>query len=146
MIELRYPDHEILQRKLAGANQLFDPFRKKWVARTPEEWVRQQFLQLLTKGHHYPASLVAVERAIKLGGLTKRFDILVYDPSHSPWMMVECKSSTIELSENVLEQLLRYNISLPVPYLLITNGLYCMGWKRTEKGLVSLDKIPSIGE
>jgi hypothetical protein len=144
MIELAYPDLEIPQRILAGSCQLFDPIRKKWVARTPEEWVRQQFLQLLTKGHNYPSALVAVEKAIKLGGLTKRFDILVYDQFHSPWMMVECKSSEVTLNETVLEQLLRYNISVPVPYLLITNGPFCMGWKRTEKGLISLDKIPSM--
>lgn len=142
MIELLYPELDIPQRLIAGSSQLFDPFRKKWVARTPEEWVRQHFLHLLIKKHLYPASLMAVEKSIKLGSLTKRFDILVYNKLHHPWMMVECKSSQVALSDSVLEQLLRYNISVPVTYLLITNGPYCMGWKRTEKGLISLDKIP----
>ena len=146
MIELHYPDGDLSQRLMGGASQLFDPLRKKWVARTPEEWVRQQFLQLLMEQHQYPPSLIAVEKSIKLGSLTKRFDILVYDKIHKPWMMVECKSSDVTLNESVLDQLLRYNISLPVPYLLITNGPYCMGWERTEKGLQSLHKIPSFGE
>jgi hypothetical protein len=146
MIELHYPDSEIPQRLEAGASQLFDPLRKKWVARTPEEWVRQHFLQLLIKHHQYPPSLIAIERSIKLGSLTKRFDILIYNKVHKPWMMVECKSSDVTLNESVLDQLLRYNLSVPVPYLLITNGPFCMGWKRTEKGLLSLDKIPAFGE
>lgn len=146
MIELHYPDSDIPQRLEAGASQLFDPFRKKWVARTPEEWVRQHFLQLLIKTHQYPSSLVAVEKSIKLGSLTKRFDILVYDKRHQPWMMVECKSSEVTLNDSVLQQLLRYNISMPVSYLLITNGPFCMGWERTEKGLLSLDKLPLFGE
>lgn len=146
MIELIYPDVELPQRTGEGSSQLFDPIRKKWVARTPEEWVRQQFLQLLIQVHRYPAGLVAVEKAIKLGSLTKRFDILVYDRSHQPWMMVECKSSEVMLTNEVLEQLLRYNLTLPVPYLFITNGPHCMGWQRAEKGLVPLQKIPSFQE
>lgn len=61
-------------------------------------------------------------------------------------MMVECKSSEVTLNDSVLQQLLRYNISMPVSYLLITNGPFCMGWERTEKGLLSLDKLPLFGE
>lgn len=146
MIELVYPAIEIPQRTNAGTSQLFDPVRKKWVARTPEEWVRQHFLQLLIREYNYPPSLLAVEKAIKLGSLTKRFDILVYDRSHHPWMMIECKSSDVMLSDAVLDQLLRYNMSIPVSFLLITNGPFCMGWERKEKGLVSLHKIPFLEE
>lgn len=142
MIELCYPESTVAQRKQDGIAQLFDPLRKKWVARTPEEWVRQQFLQLLTTSQGFPSALIAVEKSLLLGTLTKRFDILVYDQEHRPWMMVECKAPEVVLTSSVLEQLLRYNMSIPVRYLLITNGLYCMGWERTEKGLLALDKIP----
>jgi hypothetical protein len=144
MIELQYPDQELIQRVQLGQAQLFDPIRQKWVARTPEEWVRQQFLQLLISTHAYPKTLIAVEKSIALGSLTKRFDILVYDRTHQPWMMVECKSAEVALDESVLHQLLRYNSSVPVRYLLITNGPFCLGWERTEKGLIQMDKIPSF--
>lgn len=143
MIELCYPEKPIAERKQGDRMQLFDPLRKKWISRTPEEWVRQQFLQLLLVNHGYPPARIAVEKSLKLGVLTKRFDILVYDQSHRPWMMIECKAPKVALTTSVLEQLLRYNISLPVRYLIITNGPLAFGWERTEKGLVSLDKIPA---
>lgn len=142
MIELCYPEQSIAERQQDGIAQLFDPFRKKWVSRTPEEWVRQQFLQLLTVSHGFPAALIAVEKSLRLGTLTKRFDILVYDQQHRPWMMIECKAPEVMLTPTVLEQLLRYNISMPVRYLFITNGPHCMGWERAEKGLFALEKIP----
>lgn len=142
MLELCYPETVIAERQQDGIAQLFDPLRKKWISRTPEEWVRQQFIQLLLISKGYPASLMAVEKSLRLGSLNKRFDILIYDKDHRPWMMIECKAPEVALTFAVLEQLLRYNISIPVRYLLITNGPYCMGWARTEKGLTALEKIP----
>jgi Type I restriction enzyme R protein N terminus (HSDR_N) len=144
MIELHYPDTTPKTRSQAGTREVFDPVRRQWVHLTPEEWVRQQFLQLLTETHQYPASLIAVEQSISLGALQKRFDILVYDRLHQPWMMIECKAQAVALDEGVLEQLLRYNMSVPVRYLLITNGSFCMGWERDGKTAVSLQKMPAF--
>ena len=87
-----------------------------------------------------------MEKEIKLGELNKRFDILVYNASHQPWMMVECKAMDIKLDESVLNQLLRYNISIPVRYLIITNGTECKGWLRnTADALQQLSELPVFG-
>jgi hypothetical protein len=143
MISLSYPTVQLRERQQERVWQLFDPFRKKWVQRTPEEWVRQYFLQLLTLEHAYPTSAFAVEKTIRLGQLSKRFDILIYDRQHQPWMMIECKAETVSLDERVKEQLLHYNLSVPVRYLLITNGPYCLGWERKDQQLLSIQKIPA---
>ena len=85
---------------------------------TPEEWVRQNFIHYLVSVKNYPATLIALEKKIRLGELTKRFDILVYDKEHKPWMIVECKGPGIELTESVLHQALRYNIRNRNTYII----------------------------
>ena len=144
MIALQYPDKTPAIRQRNKDREIFDPVRKKWVLLSPEEWVRQQFLLLLTEAHQYPVSLVAVEKSFSLGTLQKRFDILVYNRSQEPWMMIECKAQSVALDESVFEQLLRYNMSIPVRYLLITNGSHCMGWERDGRQAISLRKIPEF--
>lgn len=144
MIELQYPKVLPKTRASGGNKEVFDPVRKRWVHVSPEEWVRQLFILLLAETHSYPTALMAVEQSISLGALHKRFDLLVYDRAQQPWMMIECKAESIALNDAVLNQLLRYNISVPVRYLLITNGATCMGWERTEQGMVSLRKIPAF--
>jgi hypothetical protein len=118
--------------------------RKKWVLLTPEEWVRQNFIQYLVKVQNYPSSLIAIEKEILLGELKKRFDILVYDKNHQPWMIVECKSMDVILDDKVLQQALRYNISVPVPYIIVTNGAYCAGFSRKEGVLEMLPALPEF--
>lgn len=142
MLSITYPDPVFRIKKENARDLIFDPFRKKWVVLTPEEWVRQNFLQYLVQVMAYPAALVAVEKELKLGELKKRFDILVYDPAHRPWLMVECKSGETALDEKVLEQVLRYNISIPVPFIVISNGGQVMGWKKEGAGLEKLHELP----
>ncbi|HMF70919.1 MAG TPA: type I restriction enzyme HsdR N-terminal domain-containing protein, partial [Flavitalea sp.] len=77
-----------------------------------------------------------------LGELTKRFDILVYDRNHLPWMMVECKSMGVQLDESVLLQILRYHIAIPVPYIVITNGSYCAAFQKVNGQLAELKELP----
>ena len=77
-----------------------------------------------------------------LGELKKRFDLLVYDKDHKPWMIIECKEMNVPMSEDVLQQVLRYNISVPVEFVVITNGKLTFGWKRSEKGFELIDEIP----
>lgn len=120
-------------RTVEGKEYIYDKFRKKFVFLSPEEWVRQQFLQYITDVKKYPLSMIAVERGIKIGSLTKRFDVLVYQKG-DPWMLVECKCETAVINDWVLSQILAYNSLLKVSYLTVTNGrsIYCFDVKKHE--------------
>jgi hypothetical protein len=142
MMNIKYPEPAFRIKKEEGKELIFDSLRKKWLILTPEEWVRQNFIQYLLQTKNYPASLIAIEKEIKLGELKKRFDILIYDKNHLPWMMVECKAAAIALDERVLEQILRYNISMAVRYLIVTNGNDCFGWIRLNGKLDSIAEFP----
>jgi hypothetical protein len=144
MLIIQYPEPSFRIKKEEGRELLFDRLRKKWVVLTPEEWVRQNFISYLTETMAYPLSLIAVEKEFRLGELKKRFDILVYNKQHEPWMMVECKAMDIELNDSVLQQLLRYHISLPVKYLVITNGKLCFGFRKTEGQLIEIEELPPV--
>jgi Type I restriction enzyme R protein N terminus (HSDR_N) len=146
MLTINYPEQRFQIKQESGKDIIFDPLRKKWLLLTPEEWVRQNFVQYLVQVKKYPATLIALEKMIHLGELKKRFDILVYDKDHRPWMMIECKAPVIKLDETVLQQLLRYHISVPTGFLIITNGGYSYGWEKKEKGLSLIHKLPEFGE
>lgn len=105
-----------------GRREILDPVRRRWVALTPEEWVRQNTIALLHEQCGYPLELMQVEAAITLNGLTRRCDIVVYDRSCRPWMIVECKKEEVPITQKVIDQASRYNLVLQVPYLLLTNG------------------------
>ena len=92
MIPLQFPPTELRLKNEGGKDQVFDIVRRQWVRLTPEEWVRQHFIHYLIAVKQYPASLMAVEKELRIGELSRRFDLLVYDPGHRPWMLVECKS------------------------------------------------------
>jgi hypothetical protein len=144
MIKIQYPPYQPKIKEEKGKEFIFDEFRKRWVLLTPEEWVRQNFLQYLTQIKKYPASLIAIEKEIKLGELKKRFDIVVYDGETKPWMIVECKEMNVALDKTVLDQVLRYNMSLKVPYLVITNGSYCMAFSLKENNASAIDSLPDL--
>ena len=146
MVVIKYPEPDFRIKTEGEQEFIFDGLRKKWLLLTPEEWVRQNFIRYLILSRNYPATLIAVEKEIRLGELKKRFDILVYDKRHQPWMMIECKGQEIPLNEATLQQVLRYNISVPVNYLIITNGKECFGWAREEGTLVTIVDIPNHGE
>jgi hypothetical protein len=146
MIKIDYPPYHPNIKIQTGSEFIFDPIRKRWIMLTPEEWVRQNFLQYLVQVKNYPASLIAVEKEIALGDTKKRFDIVVYDQGHKPWMIIECKEMEVVLDKKVLDQVLRYNMSLKVPFLVITNGSYCYAFGVTDGKLEELDKLPAIKE
>lgn len=106
---------------------IFDFIRKKFVLLTPEEWVRQNFLKFLVEEKKYPASLIAVEKEFKLNTLSKRSDALVYNRSGQPFLIIECKATTVKIDQKVFDQIARYNMKLNVELLVVTNGLehYC---------------------
>ncbi len=144
MIKIEYPPYQPKIKEENGQEFIFDDFRKRWVLLTPEEWVRQNFLRYLTQIKKYPASLIAIEKEIKLGELKKRFDILVYDSGTKPWMVVECKEMNVALDKAVLDQVLRYNISLNVPYVVITNGTSCIAFSLKDKMISEIDFLPDL--
>lgn len=144
MIPIHYPTPQFKTREDASGLFIFDEWRRTWLKLTPEEWVRQNFVKYLVSVCQYPSSYVALEKQIQLGELTKRFDILVYDRAFKPWMMIECKSLNVKLDAAVLEQVLRYNISVPVPYLVITNGHACYGFSRLSGKLEEMDALPNF--
>jgi len=144
MIKIEYPPYQPKIKAEAGKEFIFDEVRKKWVMLTPEEWVRQNFLQYLVQVKRYPASLIAVEKEIELAELKKRFDIVVYDSRHQPFMIVECKEMSVSLDKKVLDQVLRYNISLQVPNLVITNGSYCYAFSAVNGAMKALEVFPDF--
>ena len=142
MLVIDYPKPEFRIKKEGEKEFIFDTLRKKWLLLTPEEWVRQNFIQYLIRVKNYPSSLIAAEKEIQLGELKKRFDILIYDSKHQPWMMIECKGPDIKLNDAVLQQILRYNISVPVSLIIITNGKLTYGWQKMGIDLQLITEIP----
>lgn len=144
MIKVEFPPPSFRIKDAEGKEVIFDDLRKQWVRLTPEEWVRQNLIQYLLQVKQYPAALMGIEKEIALGELKKRFDILIYDCNHQPWMMIECKAIDVELTEKVVEQIIRYHMSVPVPYLVISNGSYSYAWVKQENKLFSITDLPEF--
>ena len=142
MIKVNYPEPVFRFKEENGKEMIFDFIRKQWLLLNEEEWVRQNFIQFLVQELKYPSELIAVEKEIQLGELKKRFDILVYDSDHKPWMLVECKANDILLNEKVLHQVLRYNISMPANFLVITNGQFTYAWEKINGELKEIPQMP----
>src|SRR5215204_3755602 len=117
MIAVQFPEPQFRIRNEDDKQYIFDSIRKVWLLLTEEEWVRQNFVNYLITTLNYPSALIALEKEIWLNDLKKRFDILVYNKDHQPWMMAECKAPAVKLSEDVLQQVLRYNITVPVQFI-----------------------------
>ena len=120
---LIYPTFNVRIKRENNKALIFDEIRKKWIVLNPEEWVRQHLLNYLVTSKKVPASLISVEKELDLNETRKRYDIVVYNSSKQPVLLVECKSPDVKITETALEQALRYNLILGVNYLLITNGL-----------------------
>lgn len=123
MKQLNLPDFEYKTRIVVKQLQIFDPIRRKYVALTPEEWVRQHFIHYLSEHKNVPLSHITVEKSLKVSHLAKRADIIVFKGGQKPILAVECKSPSVEITEEVFYQLLRYNMTLRVEYLVVTNGM-----------------------
>lgn len=145
MITVQFPEPSFKIREQEGVRFIFDNIRRSWLQLTEEEWVRQNFVHYLVTTLRYPRACIALEKEIILNDLKKRFDILVYNGDHQPWMMVECKAPHIRLTGDVLQQVLRYNITVPVPWLVITNGGQTMAWQKIGAELLPLQDLPRYG-
>ena len=144
MIKIHYPKDRVKARQQGGVNEVFDIIRKKWLLLTPEEWVRQNMMQYLLIEKKYPASLISVEKEIKLGELKKRCDLVVYNRDLLPWMIIECKEMNVPLSQKTIEQILLYHITLPATYLIVTNGSYTFGFKKTDNEFLEINEFPDF--
>ena len=123
MQKLNLPIYSIKLKKDENKTLVFDPIRKKYIILTPEEWVRQNFIQFLIEEKKYPASLMAVEMGIDLLNTKKRCDIVLYNTKGLPHMIVECKAPSTKISQDTFDQIARYNMSLKTDLLIVTNGI-----------------------
>jgi hypothetical protein len=148
MAELNLPAYDMKIRECEGKRMIFDPARRKYVALTPEEWVRQHFVHYLTHHKGYPAALIANEVGITLNGTSKRCDTVLYNRDLSPRMIVEYKATHVPITQAVFDQIARYNMVLHVDYLIVSNGLshYCCRMDYANNSYHFLREIPAYSE
>lgn len=127
MIQLDLSNISLPLKHEGGKAYVFDTIRKGWYVLTPEEHVRQYLLHYLINSLQYPQGLIAVEKRILVGTMPKRFDIVVYDGDHKPWLLAKCKAPDVTITDKALQQLLSYQRSIQSRYWLLGNGrqLYC---------------------
>lgn len=144
MLSLNLPKYETKICERDGKLQIFDPLRKCHVALTPEEWVRQHFVNFLIESRGFPAALMANEVAITVNGMKRRCDTVVYDKQLQPRVIVEYKAPTVKITKEVFAQISRYNLTLKVDYLIVSNGLqhYCCRMDYPNSSYTFLQEIP----
>ncbi len=144
MLSLNLPKYETKICERDGKLQIFDPLRKCHVALTPEEWVRQHFVNFLIESRGFPAALMANEVAITVNGMKRRCDTVVYDKQLQPRVIVEYKAPTVKITKEVFAQISRYNLTLKVDYLIVSNGLqhYCCRMDYPNNSYTFLQEIP----
>ncbi len=142
--KLNFPPFSFSIHQIKDKYEIFDCIRKKYVALTPEEWVRQHVIHYLHTYKEYPLELMHVEGSLILNGLQKRFDLIVYNKSLHPVLLVECKQPGVAISQHTFDQISRYNMALHVPYLFITNGIkhVCLSLEEEKKRFVFHKGLP----
>ena len=123
MIQLTLPPYQIRVKETHGRKQIFDILRRKYVALTPEEWVRQHFIHYLVEHKNYPSSLLANEVSLQIGEKRMRADSVLYDNQLHPRIIIEYKAPNITLTQKVFDQITVYNLLLHVDYLIVSNGM-----------------------
>ena len=123
MEKLNLPEYTFRTKIVEGKKLIFDSIRKKFVALTPEEWVRQNFIQYLIKEKKYPESLMAVEKQILVNGKQRRFDLLIYLRNGQPHLIAEFKAPNVKITQEAFDQVVRYNMALRVERIVVSNGL-----------------------
>jgi predicted type IV restriction endonuclease len=137
MNRLNLPVFDYKVKKEGGRHYILDLIRKKYVVLTPEEWVRQHVVHYLVDGLRYPKALFRVESGLKFNNLNKRSDILVHDRAGKPWLLVECKSPDVKLTQKAFNQIAVYNMSIGADYLAVTNGLIHFCCRASQAGAVA---------
>lgn len=148
MTRLNLPPFEIKLRGTKAQPQIFDILRKKYIALTPEEWVRQHFVHFLVEHKGYPAALMANEIQLKVGEKTLRTDSVLYSRDLKPRMIIEYKAPHIPITQKVFDQISIYNMLLHVDYLVVSNGLqhYICKMDYNDKKYLFLEDIPDYEE
>ncbi len=123
MQKLNLPEYSFRLKEESGKQLIFDLIRKKFVVLTPEEWVRQNFIQYLISEKNYPRNLMAVEKQVKVNGKQRRFDLLVYSRNGQPRLIVEFKAPGVKITQDAFDQVVRYNMALRVDKVIVSNGL-----------------------
>jgi hypothetical protein len=144
MQKLNLPEYNFRIKEEGGKQLIFDTIRKKFVVLTPEEWVRQNFIQYLISEKKYPQNLMAVEKQIKVNGKQRRFDLLVYSRNGQPKLIVEFKAPGVKITQDAFDQVVRYNMALRVEKVIVSNGLqhFACAIDYQKNGFVYLKEIP----
>ncbi len=145
MYSLNLPSYDVKIRKNDFGLEIFDQLRRKYVALTPEEWVRQHFVNYLITDKNYPISLMQNEAGIKMNSLFRRCDTVVYNRYLDPIMIIEYKESNVQINQDVFDQIVRYNNVLKVGYIVVSNGLshYCCKIDYKNQSYNFLSEIPN---
>ena len=122
MQKLNFSDYVFRFKNTENRISVFDEIRKKFIILTPEEWVRQHVVHFLLYEKKYPKSLVNVEKVLTINGLTKRYDVVVFNSDGSIFILVECKAPQIKISQTTFDQIARYNMTMKSELLMVTNG------------------------
>jgi hypothetical protein len=146
--KLNFPSYQLkISLQDEQSSKIFDIIRKKFVALTPEEWVRQHIIHYLVNEKKVPVSLFSVEKILKINRLTRRTDVLIYKDA-KPVLLAECKAPEIKVTQSVFDQAARYNLSLNVKYFVLTNGLQtiCCTMNHEKQKYEFLKEIPKFTE
>ncbi len=146
MTKLNFPNYSFRFKNSENKTYIFDVIRKKFLLLTPEEWVRQHVVNFLIEEMNYPKSLINVEKLVKVNGINKRYDVVVFRNDGSIFLLVECKAPEVNITQQTFDQIAQYNLVLKAENLMVTNGLnhyFCQMDFENEK-YIFLKELPSF--
>lgn len=138
---LIYPEYPIRLRKNKDVTEVWDIIRKQWIQLTPEELVRQHFINYLIQEKKYPPECILVEKELAIFNTQKRFDVAIIDKNQNFLLVAECKAPTVNLDDKVIQQILTYNLVLNAQYLVITNGLRQFVFKKNNNNWIEINDV-----
>jgi len=146
MHKLNLPEYAFRIKNEGEKQYIFDSIRKKYIVLTPEEWVRQNFIQYLKIEKKYPENLMAVEKQIKVNGKQRRFDLLIYLRNGQPYLIAEFKAPNVKITQDAFDQVVRYNMALRVERVIVSNGLqhFACQIDYVKNSFIYLPEIPEF--
>jgi hypothetical protein len=146
MQPLNFPSYSFRFKNSENKVSIFDEVRKKFIQLTPEEWVRQHTIQYVLQEKQYPKSYLNVEKLIKINDLHKRYDLIVFQPDGTIFLLVECKAPEVKITQDTFDQIARYNLALKARYLMVTNGLnhYFCQMDFEKEAYIFLKELPEF--
>ncbi len=148
MQRLNLPEYQFNIKKKENTCLIFDSLRRRWVTLTPEEWVRQNFVQFLTTEREFPAALMNNEISLTQNGIKRRCDTLVADRTGAPLAIIEYKAPTVEITQKTFDQIVRYNMVLKARFLIVSNGIkhYCCKIDYENNSYSFINDIPNYSQ